>query len=303
MAFLRVLFLVITILATDKSVAQDMNSFVLDAVEYLHSNHKGGGYNIGRAFTHDITYGDNGKIRASQASETMCVAAVAEVIVYSLKQYAEKTGETDVFVKLPVKTWTSGNLNSLRANIFMYNMTGSNGTGHTLAEFGLGEELKFSDLKPGDFVNLNRVNGSGHAVVFISYIAANHILSNTYSDTVVGFKYFSAQGKGKSDAGFAYRNAYFGASCPHGALVPRDCGVIRSANRVLLNAGRIWSPSMWRYSEAIANRTARSRSAIEGMLPEGVSKGTVDAALTALLDSELSMSEERAVMLSGETTD
>lgn len=282
--------------------ADDFNPYVLKAVEHLASKHSRGGYNISKAFTHDIDYGGTGTVKATDPTETMCVAGVAEVIMYATKIYATENNDKAVFTKIPATAWTRGNLTSLKANIFMFDKTGSNGTGHTLSQFDIGEERLFKDLKAGDFINLNRTSRSGHSVVFLGYVQRDLTVTQDFNPDVVGFKYFSAQGKGKPDAGFAYRFAFFADFCPANSPVPRDCGVIRSNNRILLNAGRMWHPDDWKYLDAVKRKVNLARSAIEDLMPEA-SRGTIDGILQGQLDEELQMSASRQGALTGETTD
>lgn len=282
------------------SQAQSFNEYILKSVKYLYTNRKGGGYDISKAFSHDIAYGTGGQIKASAPPLTMCVAAVSEVIIYATKIYADEQRDTSVYDKVPITAWTRGTPLSLRANIFVFNGTGSRGTGHTLARFGLGDEKRFRDLDPGDFINFNRTNRTGHAVVFLGYLRPDQTLTDQYSDEVVGFRYFSAQGRGRADAGFAYRNAFFGNACPAAATnncldaycpidksVPRDCGIIRSDSRVLLNAGQMWAPAKWDYLNAVQRQRAQTRSLLEDMNPTE-SRGAIDL----LLDQELNRSLE-----------
>lgn len=288
------------------SFGQNFNEYVLKSVKHLYAHHAGGGYDISKAFTHDIDYGGKGVIKATSPSRTMCVAAASEVIVYATKLYANDKQDPSVFDKIPVTAWTKGTPLSLKANIFMFNGTGSRGTGHTLAEFGLGEEKRFRDLEPGDFINLNRKNKSGHAVVFLGFLRPDISISRSYSDDVVGFRYFSAQGKGKPDAGFAYRNAFFGSFCPAAApnncsdefcpvnrSVPSDCGIIRSDNRVLLNGGQMWAPERWSYQQAVERRRQQTRSILEDLNPEA-DRGTIDLLLDQELNKELQWTPEQA---------
>jgi hypothetical protein len=103
---------------------------------------------------------------------------------------------------------------------------------------------------PGDFINLNRDppshKPSGHAVVFLGFLNKDYGEEKTFSPKVVGFKYFSSQGKGSPDAGFAYRWAFFGDTCPSPKNgMPRDCYVIKSTSQSLLNTGYMLQPDHW----------------------------------------------------------
>lgn len=62
-----------------------------------------------------------------------------------------------------------------------------------LDTFGIGVELgpaRWDDALPGDFVNFSRKNGTGHAVIFVSWV---------YKDGArIGLRYYSCNSKGDS---------------------------------------------------------------------------------------------------------
>lgn len=274
--------------AAGPATAADFNPYVLRAVEQLSAGYRGGGYDLSSAFTHDLPYGQ-GVVKKTSAkasvAPSMCVAGVAEIILTAIKIYADEQGFRDAssvrspFTKAPLNLWTKGNVSSLRANIFMFAGTGSRGTAHALARFGMGRELPFSQLVPGDFINLNRAGGSGHAVVFLGYLDGNGGAVSTYGPSVKGFKYFSVQGKGRADAGFAYRYAYFNGTCvPSTATKIHDCKVIRSANPALLNTGRMHMPDNWTVAASLAELRNNIGRSIELTNP-GVTRAFIDAEL------------------------
>lgn len=268
------------------ALAQDFNPYVLKSVDYLFAHYAKRGYDINAAFTHNMDYGGRGVIKARRPPQTMCVAAVAETIIEAIKLYGEESGDKTVFDKIPVTAWTRGNVLSLTANIFMYSGTGSHGTGFTLESFGLGEEVPFESLKPGDFVNFNRTTKSGHGVVFLGFLKPDLSRHDLFSPDVVGFRYFSSQGKGRPDAGFGYRNGFFSGFCPNKSDFPRDCNIIRSANTALFNSGRMSSPSTWAYLKAVEDKRNHVRSAIEGENP-GATRGAIDLLVDQETQQEL----------------
>ncbi len=227
---------------------QDFNSYILQAVELLHQKHRGKGYNINTAYTHDLDYSQPGEIKAGPgAPATMCVAAVSEVIIAALKLYADAHGDRSVFNKLPARSWMKGSATDIRPYMFLYENVDSSGTADALKHFGLGEHRPFPALVPGDFIGFNRASGTGHAVVFMGFLNASGQIEPKYdSRKVVGFKYFSAQGKNPPSAGLGYRWAFFG-KCPswREADKPRDCGVIASNKPGLLNTGYMLHPTRW----------------------------------------------------------
>jgi hypothetical protein len=226
----------------------DFNQYILEAVTELHDKYGGRGYSPGTAYTHDLDYAQPREIKAGPyAPATMCVGAVSEILIVALSIYARDTGDTSVFFRLPATTWITGNQKNLRPYIFMYEGVESNGTADALAQFGLGEHRPFPALVPGDFINFNRENGSGHAVVFLGFLNASGETLRAYDPAkVVGFTYFSAQGKNSADAGLGYRYAFFG-TCPawHVREKRRDCNIIPSNDPRVLNTGYMLHPKHW----------------------------------------------------------
>jgi hypothetical protein len=228
-------------------VPDRFNDFILRTVEMLARDRAGGGYDLHSYFTRDLSYGPGAdRVPANHPPKTMCVAAVTEVMIESLDLYYRETNDVTPFNSLPIRSWKRGSMQDIRAHIFQYDGTNCHGTAHALSRFGIGRELPFSGLSPGDFVTMNRTSGSGHTAVFMGYIDRNFADVANYSDAVAGFKYFSAQGKGSSDAGFAYRWAFFSPTCPDPpAGKRRDCGIIRSSNQSMLNTGCMFHPRAW----------------------------------------------------------
>lgn len=68
--------------------------------------------------------------------------------------------------------------------------------------YGIGRGIKhLEDVRAGDFIDFNRVNGTGHTVVFIDWIKQ--------ADRIVGLRYWSSQG---STGGINYNEEYFSDS-------------------------------------------------------------------------------------------
>jgi hypothetical protein len=223
------------------------NESVLRTVDMLLRERAGGGYDLNSYFTRNLAYGPGSdRVKANHPPLTMCVAAVTEVIIEALNLYHRESGDVTPFRGLPIRSWQRGSMHDIRAHIFQYDGAKCNGTAHALARFGIGRQLPFEALQPGDFITMNRTSGSGHTAVFLGYIDRNYAELASYSSAVAGFKYFSAQGKGSSDAGFAYRWAFFSPSCPAPATGKRrDCGIIRSSKQALLNTGCMLHPRAW----------------------------------------------------------
>lgn len=234
-----------------KTRSNGFNEYVLRSVEMIARDRAGLGYNINSYFTRDLNYGRKQKaIRANHPPLTMCVAAVSEVIIEALNIYAEETGDYTPFQKLPASSWNGGSVTDIRPYMFMYDSVKSSGTADALTKFGIGRRVPFEELLPGDFINLNRASGSGHATVFLGFININYGDETTYSNHVVGFKYFSSQGK--PNPGFGYRWAFFEGSNP--AAVPGkpwDRHIEFSHNQSILNCGHMYAPLEWTTKAAI----------------------------------------------------
>jgi hypothetical protein len=192
----------------------------------------------------------------------------------------------------------------------MFAGTGSLGTAYTLKKFGMGQQKSFPQLQAGDFVNLNRASGSGHAVVFLGFLNRGESQpSAAHTDQTQGFRYFSAQGEGRRDGGFGYRNAYFVGACP----VPRgrddDCNVLRkyvvkadgsvTQSQNFLNTGEMFAPGAWKVEEALAAIEARITRGFEE--EQGLTRGNgLEEAVRAELERELFPAEDQYADHSGE---
>ena len=223
------------------------NAYVLKAVDHLNQHYAGLGYNIKKKFTHEIAFHKFGTLRPTGGGQTMCVAAILEILITAIDIYAKETGDYSPYEFLPFESWSTLRPSSFKASVWVNMKLKSAGTGDALANFGMGERVKFRDLEPGGFININRTTRTGHAVVFISFIDAKGRELPRYSEEVAGFKYFSAQGRSiRGQGGFGYRHAFFSKSgCP---AVPfkRDCNVRFSDNPNVMNVGQMLMPSEWK---------------------------------------------------------
>lgn len=132
----------------------------------------GQGYSRSASFSRDLDFGKAYRLRARQAPLTMCVSATMEVIVTALDIYARETGDYAPFSYLPTSSWERLRPVDLRAQIWIVKHSASQGTAHALQKFGMGTVRDFRDITPGAFVNLNRNNRTGHAVIFLGYLDA-----------------------------------------------------------------------------------------------------------------------------------
>lgn len=222
------------------------NDYVLKAVAYLYKNYGLLGYDISSILTHDIQYSDYGTLTARHPPLTMCVAAQMEVILTAMQLYAGDTGDYSVYDYLPKRSFEGLAITDIKGHIWVNHAFHADGTADALINFGMGERRTFEELKPGDFVNINRTTKTGHAVTFIGYISKTGKMLKTYGPEVVGFKYFSSQGRKEAgQGGFDYRYAVFSQyGCPE-MPYKRDCNVIYSEKQLYLNTGTMLSPKFW----------------------------------------------------------
>ena len=87
-----------------KLPADSFNDYVLQAVQVLYQDFPHKGYDIHCAYTHTIDY-CVGKVTPTKPPLTMCVAAVAEVIITALNLYMHETSDTSPCRHLSVDGW------------------------------------------------------------------------------------------------------------------------------------------------------------------------------------------------------
>lgn len=221
------------------------NDYILAAVDQLNALHRLQGYGAA-ALTHDIAYGNRGTVRATGGGKTMCVAAVMEVMLTAMTIWAEDRGDPGVFSYLPVESWQTLRSNHIKAHLWVNSSLGSNGTADALRNFQMGETVPFEQLRPGGFINLNRTNRTGHAVVFLAFVDAQGREHDAWNPGVIGFKYFSAQGgEAVGAGGLDFRYAIFSRHPTVPMPYKRDLGVLYSQSQRLLNTGEMWSPGRW----------------------------------------------------------
>jgi hypothetical protein len=255
---------------------ETFNKYILKAVEMLRTQYGGKGYNISKAYTHDIAYG-GGEIKASSPPWTMCVAAVAEVIVTAINAYVAETHDTKPYTQFPVSGWNRMRPIDVRSHIWVDPRLDSYGTADALVTFGVGGHVKFADLTPGSFINFNRTNKTGHAVVFMGFLDKDgkEFPSDQHPslDTIAGFKYFSAQNR--NSHGFGYGYGFFSnkngrSFCPklENGLSP-DCGIEYSTGQKLLTTGVMNAPQLW----SIEDRDRNLKELAEGLYVQTRSRG------------------------------
>jgi hypothetical protein len=311
-AFLLVQLLLMMIVPVS-AIAQPQQSlrpYILKAVDMLNRDRRPGGYDMNKRFTQDLHYGSYCCVKASRPLKpkppypTMCVAAVVETMIEALNLYGKSTGDTSFVEKFPPSRLDGDTRTALIPNVFRYSESDSPGTGYALDLLGLGRELPFEQLQPGDFITFSRSTGSGHAVVFIGFLTSSPgIPVDRFSGQVVGFKYFSAQGMGRPDGGFGYRNAYFAGKCPNprgkdddcniiGLMIKPDGSVVQS--RSLFNSGEMFAPPSWDVEGALTRQRTRISRGFED---QGLTRGfgleeAIQFQLTRKLKPDPSMFED-----------
>ncbi len=222
------------------------NAYILAAVEYAYTNYGLLGYDAAE-LTHDIAYGPHGLIYATGGSRTMSVSAMMEVILTALQLYSADTGDQSVWEYLPKSSWENMEDTDIKSWLWVNYDLGSAGTADALEAFGMGEHCPFEQLQPGSFINFNRTSGSGHAVVFLGFVDEEGAIFDTYSDDVIGFYYFSAQGSYEVGlGGLDYRYGLFSDALPYPDMpYKRDLNIIRSENQQVLSTGVMLHPAYW----------------------------------------------------------
>lgn len=304
---IRALHIIITMAATlvaETALAQeaDMNSYLLRAKKLLLEKHAGGGYDINARYTHDLPFHNETISGGPKKPKSMCVAAIIELITHAFQLHYEEHHNAKIFTFLGKNSWDRLRPIDIKSHIWVNSDLNSSGTGDALSAFGLGKRLKFSELRKGDFVNLNRPpfpghrsRASGHAVLFLSYVddSGKDIES---SNGAAGFRYFSNQ---SSTNGFGEKIAFFLKKnnkewfCPSVPNASMDCGVMFSNDQRYLNAGRMSSPEDWRadvrdtylakLKEDIYQTTKSKGPAYLG-LDASISKADFDKAIEELPD-------------------
>jgi hypothetical protein len=237
------------------------NYFIMKAIYDRVEKRSGRGYDLQKSYSQDMDYPGaasgikrfyfnktTGKwVFPGGTGETMCVAAVAEIIVEALNVYVEESNDTSVAQKLPAEHWSaSAKTKHIRPHIWEYSGLGSKGSGHAMERFDIGVQKK---LAPGDMLKINRNSAPGHSTIFIAYLDQAGKTLEAYSSKAKGFLYFSAHGGGFSlngavSTGLSFKREYFAGHCPAGESASR-CKVIGPGGTWGPNLGRMFHPKSW----------------------------------------------------------
>lgn len=243
------------------------NYYIMRAITEIVAKRGGRGYNLRRSYSEDLDYGvvddavkrfywDNDQGRWAYpggTGETMCVAAVAEVMIEALNLYGKESGDTSFSAKLPADHWKErAQARHLRQHLWEYSGLGSRGAGHALERFNIGRQKSYAELIPGDTLKFNRINGApGHSTIFVSFVDEAGKELERFGQAAKGFKYFSAQGggvnhEGRVSTGLGYKVEYFSNTCPSDALKASGrCRVFSVGSTYGPNLGTMFHPQSW----------------------------------------------------------
>lgn len=245
---------------------RSMNYYVLDAVYNKVAARHSRGYDLHKSYTQDLNYSTFKEIKAhyykggkwqfpGMSSESMCVAAVAEVIVESINQYVAATGDETPYDKLTAQHFShlGGKKKFLKAHIYEFEGMGSKGAAHALERFNIGKQKTWPELVPGDLIKFSRSGRRpGHSTIFIAYVDSRGNVLERYSPAAVGFRFFSAQGSGQGadgktvKAGMSFRNEFFDGKCaPDAGISASRCAVLGPDGKYGVNVGSLFYPSAW----------------------------------------------------------
>jgi hypothetical protein len=231
----------------------DFNRYMVSSYEKLNNPKEGRisrGYSAGSWYTRNLDYGQKTEAITGHGSPaTMCNAAVTETIIEAINLYAgdHPSWSPD---EIPLDVWNRGGFDGLRPHLFSHSLYeydplkknnreeikkfypwlatdidkfhSEKAMADALEKFGIGRHVEFAKARPGDIISFDRTNdrsdGSetygGHSAVFLGYLDNNQNKLDSFdAERVVGFKYFSSQGVGKS-GGLGERWAYFKGFCP-----------------------------------------------------------------------------------------
>jgi len=154
------------------------------------------------------------KAHSSGSRASHCVGITFEVFFKAMQERNRQMGiSPDDFNGM---SWD--NLFDLALNWFV--ASGSKSTNNivlAVEKYGVGKGInRLEDAQPGDFIDFNRVNGTGHTVVFMNWIMEG--------DRIIGFRYWSSQG---STGGINYKDEYFKIPGKNGNVIMNPIYIVR----------------------------------------------------------------------------
>lgn len=210
---------------------KNLNYYLMDVVNDINKTQQKKGYDINLGgFTRDLFYDEKKLFDAKGISH--CVSLTYQVITESLARFNKD------------QSWLRSKIYGLNRKSYAqdflacwYADAGCSGSRDALKKAGMGSNIsRFKDSLPGDFINFDRINRTGHSVVFLSFIDKKGNVIQKYDEKkVVGFQYFTSN---KSTKGVGIRNGYFDGYCGNAASGTADCKIIRNS----LAIGRVHDP-------------------------------------------------------------
>ncbi len=209
----------------DKNFAQ----YILETIDLLIREDSNLGYGDGQ-HTRSLYY--NGDLVFTVKDRTShCVGITMQTLVMAMNQYYADTGDPSVW-NMP-SSWLKWE--PFKHCWYVDSAIKCYGARDALVKYGIGEKVSdFSLLRPADFVNYDRTNGTGHSVIFLNYLYDDGTSGTEYRINAIGFRYFSSQG---STNGAGFKSAFFNGNCSD-KFTNKDCGIIKSS----LVMGRVWEP-------------------------------------------------------------
>ncbi len=152
----------------------------------------GGGYGV----TQDVYYLGELIAPTNASHTTYCCGLTFETCVLAYENYNSSYGHTTI------GTMNVDDMKSFRK--IWYGVTDAEKLcARAITDYNLGEQISdFEEVQEGDFVQFWRHSGSGHSVVFVSWV-------RDAAQEITGFNYWSSQ---PSTDGIGYRTESFGAS-------------------------------------------------------------------------------------------
>lgn len=193
--------------AVGKEIKDDqaLNKYVLDVIKtytigkgnypYLLNND----YANYNGVTTTLTYQGKTLLKAHPSGNRAnhCVGITFEVLFRAMQERNRQLG-------IPVEDFNGMNWENLYDFVLnWYAASGSKRTNNivlAVEKYGIGKRInRLEDVKPGDFIDFDRENGGGHAVVFINWI-------KEANGRIIGLRYWSSQG---STGGINFNEEYF----------------------------------------------------------------------------------------------
>lgn len=227
--------------------------YLLAAAQHAASTDAGLGYSTqGGGHTRPLTY-DGAVISDEKTRTSHCVGATFQFFVTALNAWFQDNRDDRVW-SLPVAEMLKEPGTFKHCWYVDESFHCRDGVAEALARYGLGSRITdFSQLRPGDFVQYWRSNGTGHSVLFLGFLDGKGTVHATWpGSSAVGFRYVSSQG---STRGMGYRKGFFSGHCNE-AVSGRDCGILKSS----LGMARVSDPREFRQARQV--ETALMRAAI-----------------------------------------